>query len=367
MKNRTKLYIVLGMMGIIFMMIGLVTGYLLGSLRGRNLAARETEAKQEEEPEEKTAATVNRPQVIVSDDNKPKVTNVYVPARERILGQIPINSYNTANFYIEDGFMAYHDDEGNKISHLGVDLSYHQENVNWDELAASGIEFVMLRCGYRGYSEGGLVKDEKFDEYAKACNDRNIPLGVYFFTQAVSVEEAEREAEFTIDLIKDYKISYPVAIDTEYVSDKEARTNIEEIDEDLRSSMCIAFCEKIKEAGYYPMIYASENWIRRELDFEALQEYDFWAPQYLEENDFMYDFTIWQYTERGFIKGVDEQVDLDISMVDYASFVPALREAVLSGGDMIMTGGSEMETGQDQGIGEDDGIQTDGNVTVQEW
>ena len=149
------------------------------------------------------------------------------------------------------------------------------------------------------------------------------------------MEEAEREADFVIDLIKDYKISYPVAFDTEYVSDAGARTNTEEIDEDLRTEMCIAFCERIRQAGYYPMIYASENWIRRELNFEALQDYDFWAPQYLEENDFMYDFTIWQYTERGFIKGVDEQVDLDISMVDYAEFVPALREAVVNGGEII--------------------------------
>ena len=100
--------------------------------------------------------------------------------------------------------------------------------------------------------------------------------------------------------------------------------------------MCIAFCEKIKEAGYYPMIYASENWIRRDLNYEKLQDYDFWAPQYLEENDFMYDFTIWQYTEKGFIQGVDEQVDLDICMVDYASFVPALREAVLSRGQITV-------------------------------
>lgn len=336
--------------------MGLASGYAIGILSGHNddTASQSSDKKETEDAAAQTA-TVNKPQVIVSDKDKPNVTNVYVPVRERILGQIPVNSYKTENFYIEDGFMAYHDDEGNKISHLGVDLSYHQENVNWDELASSGIEFVMLRCGYRGYSEGGLVKDEKFDEYAKACNERDIPLGVYFFTQAVSVEEAEREADFTLELIKDYKISYPVAIDTEYVSDKDARTNVEEIDEDLRSRMCIAFCERIKEAGYYPMIYASENWIRRELDFEALQDYDFWAPQYLEENDFMYDFTIWQYTERGFIKGVDEQVDLDISMVDYSSFVPALREAVLTGGNII-----DAETGSVN-------ISVSNNIVNAEW
>ena len=109
MKNRTKLYIVLGMMGIVFMGIGLVTGYMIGSLKGRDTQASEVSDEPVETAAKKEAATVNRPQVIVSDDNKPKVTNVYIPARERILGQIPVNSYNTGNFYIEDGFMAYHD------------------------------------------------------------------------------------------------------------------------------------------------------------------------------------------------------------------------------------------------------------------
>lgn len=342
MKNRTKLYMVLLSLGVILFVIGVLTGILIGSISASKKAEDEKASAADEPVIE--AATVSRPQVIVSDKEEKKVTNVYIPARERVLGQIPVNSYKLENFYIDDGFMAYHDDEGNKLSHLGLDLSYHQEHVDFAALKEAGVEFVMLRCGYRGYSEGGLVKDEKFDEYASACNEYGIPLGVYFFTQAVSVEEAVREAEFTLDLIKDYDISYPVAFDTEYVSDKGARTNIEEIEEDLRSDMCIAFCEKILEAGYYPMIYASENWIRRDLNYEKLQDYDFWAPQYLEENDFMYDFTIWQYTEKGFIQGVDEQVDLDISMVDYASFVPALREAVLSRGQITVV--SDNNAGQ---------------------
>lgn len=320
---------VLGAMGAIIFIVGLLSGFVIG-----NLSAKREAGKAPEENEGTVSGNdiSDAPQVVIAskeDEYEEFANKVYIPARERVFGQIPINSYNTGNFYLdEDGFMAYHDEDGNRISWLGVDLSYHQENVNWDELADSGIDFVILRCGYRGYSEGGLIKDEKFDEYARACNAKGIPLGVYFFTQAISEEEAVKEAEFVIDTIKDYDISYPVAFDTEYVSDAEARTNLSEIDDDLRTRMCVAFCERIKEAGYYPMIYASENWIRRELDYEALQEYDFWAPQYLDENDFMYDFTIWQYTERGFIKGVDEQVDLDISMVDYTSFVPALREAV---------------------------------------
>ncbi|MCR5421313.1 MAG: glycoside hydrolase family 25 protein [Lachnospiraceae bacterium] len=338
LKNRTKLYIFLAVLAITIFLLGVLLGVLIGNAIGKKKimgysGEMEKEASGEDISEE--IEDMQEEQSVVVSEPSANVTNVYIPKRERIFGHIPVNSYKLENFYPEDGFMAYHDDAGNKISWLGVDFSYHQENVNWDELEASGIDFVILRCGYRGYSEGGLVKDEKFDEYATECNNRGIPLGVYFFTQAISVEEAVREAEFVIETISDYKISYPVAFDTEYVSDDSARTNLEDIGEELRTDMCHAFCKKIKEAGYYPMIYASENWIRRELNYEALQEYDFWAPQYLDKNDFMYDFTIWQYTEKGYVPGVDEQVDLDISMVNYAEFVPAMREAVLSNGSIL--------------------------------
>lgn len=271
----------------------------------------------------------------IAEKTEEKVYNVYIPERSMIYGKVPVNPYNVDNFKIMDGFMAYVDDDGNKISHLGVDLSYHNKSVDFDALAASGVEFVMLRCGYRGYTEGGLVKDEKFDEYAAEANRVGLKLGVYFFTQAVTMEEARDEAEFVIDLIKDYDISYPVAIDTEHVPDSGARTNENEISDELRTQMITEFCKRVSEEGYYPMIYASENWMRRNMDLSKLTEYDFWVPQYLDENDFLFDFTIWQYTEAGYAPGIDGEVDLDISMVDYASFVPQLREAVLNNGKIV--------------------------------
>ena len=285
-------------------------------------------------------------------------TNVYIPKRNIKTGQIPIHSYDSEGFEIEDGFMAYYDEEGNKISHVGVDLSYHNESVDWDELADSPIEFVMLRCGYRGYTEGGIIEDEKFREYAEEANAHGLDLGVYFFTQAINEQEAISEANHVIKLIEEYDISYPVAFDTEYVSDEEARTNQAELTREDRSKICIAFCERIKEAGYYPIIYASENWIRRQLDIEMLTDYDIWAPQYLDENDFMYDFTIWQYTESGSAPGVEGPCDLNISMVDYASFVPKLREAIKTKGE-ISTYNADGPSISIQPAGQDDETEED--------
>lgn len=269
---------------------------------------------------------------VIEEQSAINVTNVYVPERKINEGKIAMNSYNTENFRMDNGFMAYFDDEGNKISHLGVDLSYHNDKVDWDELANAGCEFVMLRIGYRGYTAGGLVEDEKFEEYAKAAQDAGINLGVYFFTQAVSVEEAIEEAEYVLEILDGRELQYPVAFDTEYINDPEARTNKEDISDELRSEICIAFCETIKSHGYYPMIYASENWMRRNMDLKALTDYEFWAPQYLDENDFLFDFSMWQYTEEGTIPGVAGEVDIDISMVDYSQWVPKLREAYLTGG-----------------------------------
>ncbi|MBO4903534.1 MAG: glycoside hydrolase family 25 protein [Lachnospiraceae bacterium] len=302
---------------------GLIAGMLLVHYTG-------TRAEKKQEQEEKQDVNTT-----IQVNGGTEYVKVYVPKREVRYGTIPIHSYDPDGFRIDNGYMAYFDENGNKISHLGIDISYHQEKIDWLGLKESPCEFVMLRCGYRGYTEGGLVEDEKFREYAQAAVDAGFPIGVYFFTQALTEEEAIAEADFVMDLIRDFPISYPVVIDTEYVSSAEARTNQAEMTEQERSKLLVTFCERIKENGYYPMIYASENWLRRDLDASMLQPYEIWAPQYLDENDFMYDFTIWQYTDAGHIAGVEGEVDLDISMVDYASFVPAMRQTVVGEGEII--------------------------------
>ena len=273
-------------------------------------------------------------QTVINIDGGKNVTHVHVPKREIRYGEIPINSYNPDNFVMNDGYMEYRDENGDKISHLGVDISYHQTEINWDELKESPCEFVMIRCGFRGYTEGGLKEDEKFREYADKALEAGFPIGVYFFTQATSKEEALEEADFVLSLVEDYKISYPIALDTEYVADSNARTNKIEMTKEERTEYAVAFCERIKEKGYYPVIYSSENWLRRSLDASMLQQYEIWAPQYLDRNDFMYDFTIWQYTDAGSMPGIKGNVDINISMVDYASFVPQMREAYTGGGEI---------------------------------
>lgn len=306
------------------MLFCLFTGFVLGMIVIHVVDENNTRPKIESLKKELEEAKIEQEKPI----------NVYIPARKIKAGQIFKNSYNPDNFVIEDGFMAYYNEDGDKLSHVGVDLSYHNDKVDFEALAKSPVEFVMLRVGYRGYTEGGLVTDERFKEYAKAANENNLKLGVYFFTQAINEEEAISEAEYVIKLIRDYDITYPVAFDTELVDDDEARTNKAELSQEELSNICIAFCERIREAGYYPMIYASENWIRRKLDPTMLSDYDFWAPQYLEKNDFLYDFTMWQYTESGDAPGVEGPCDLNISLVDYAEIIAKMRESMATSGEI---------------------------------
>jgi len=310
---------------VVMMFFMLLTGFVLGMI-----VIHMVDTKRENEKVAELKRQIEEKEQII--DN---TTKVYIPERKFNSGTILKNPYVQENFVTEDGFMAYYNEAGEKISHVGVDLSYHNDKVDWDELAASPVEFVMLRCGYRGYTEGGIIEDEKFREYAQAANEHGLKLGVYFFSQAINEQEAITEAEYVIKLIEDYEISYPVAFDTEYVSDPEARTNLADLSRDDLTNIAIAFCEKVKEAGYYPMIYASENWFRRNLDMTRLTDYDYWAPQYLDQNDFLFDFTIWQYTESGNAPGIEGECDLDISLVDYAQFVPAMKDAHDNGGETL--------------------------------
>ena len=302
----------------------MMTGFVLGMIAIHVVDTKNEKAKIEALKEELAEAK--------KEQDKP--LNVYFPRRRIVYGEVPRHSYNDEGFKIEDGFMAYYNENGEKISHVGVDLSFYNKKVDWDALANSPVEFVMLRCGYRGYTEGGLIEDENFREYAEEATAHGLKLGVYFFTQAITEEEARSEADYVIKLIEDYDISYPVAFDTELISDEDARTEKAELTPEELSNICIAFCERVKEVGYYPMIYASENWFRRRLDVRMLAEYDFWAPQYLDKNDFLYDFTIWQYTETGDAPGVEGDCDINISMVDYSKICPKLRQAYLDGGEI---------------------------------
>lgn len=228
-----------------------------------------------------------------------------------ILENLAKNTYNPDSFMADgDGIMHYYVD-GERASRKGIDVSRYQEKIDWEKVAEDEVDYAFIRLGIRGYTEGEILEDETFQTNINGALKNDIDVGVYFFTQALSEEEAEDEAEFVIDSIAPYKVTYPVVIDVEAVTSTNARGN--DLTSDERTRYCITFCEKIREAGYTPMIYGNLKTFMLLLNIEELEEYDKWFAYYDEAYYFPYDFKIWQYTNKGKVSGIKGDVDLNIS------------------------------------------------------
>lgn len=228
-----------------------------------------------------------------------------------IMEELAKNTYDPKAFMPDgDGVMHYYED-GERISHKGIDVSRYQDRINWEKVADDEVEYAFIRLGIRGYTEGEIMEDETFQDNIRGALKNDIDVGVYFFTQAMSVEEAEEEAEFVLESIAPYRVKYPVVIDIEAVTSTKARSN--ELTREDRTEYCKAFCDKIREAGYTPMIYGNLKTFMLLLNIEELEDYDKWFAYYDESYYFPYDFKIWQYTNKGSVAGIKGDVDLNIS------------------------------------------------------
>ena len=214
---------------------------------------------------------------------------------------------NTNNYYS-------YEDEKYK-SKLGVDVSLYQGDIEWQKVKNAGIEFAILRLGFRGYGQDGkIVLDSKFEEnYNNAINE-GIEVGVYFFSQATNVEEAKEEAEFVLKNIKEKEIKYPVIFDLEKIKYDVARTDNLSIEE--ATDITLEFCKKIKEDGYEPCIYGNAKAFATKLKLEEFNGYKKWYADYQEIPIYPYEFNIWQYTESGKIDGIEGNVDLNICFLE---------------------------------------------------
>ncbi len=218
---------------------------------------------------------------------------------------------------LENGQVVYVDDTQEIVSEKGIDVSRYQGEIDWEEVALDGVDYAIIRAGIRGSSNGKLVEDETFVQNIEGALANGIEAGVYFFTQAMTEEEAIEEANMVLDLIEPYDVTYPVVIDIEEVTSASARTK--DLTKEEYTRNCIAFCETIKEAGYTPMIYGNLKTFMIMLDMEQLEEYDKWFAYYNTPVYFPYEFAIWQYTSEGTVNGIESDVDLNISMKDFGN------------------------------------------------
>ena len=206
--------------------------------------------------------------------------------------------------------------DGSVISRKGIDVSKYQKKIDWAKVKADGVEYAFIRVGCRGYgSKGTLIWDETFHQNVKGALAQGIQVGAYFFSQAITVEEALEEAELVIKELEDYNITYPVAIDIERVQNDKARQDA--LTKEARTEICIAFCERIKEAGYIPMVYGDLETFDTLLDTEAISRYDFWVCETDGNMTFPYEFAIWQYAHTGKVDGISTDTNISIAIKEW--------------------------------------------------
>lgn len=224
------------------------------------------------------------------------------------------NNLDRNNFVLsEDGEITYMEQD-TVVSLKGIDVSQHQGAIDWNQVAASGVNFAMIRAGYRGYGSGVLVTDERFEENVTGALNAGLPVGAYFFTQAITVEEAEEEASYVTQLLAPYEITYPVVIDVEKPDSEDARAN--SLSQEERTAIVCAFCRAIEDAGYTPMIYGNTQSLFGMLDIEQISKYDIWHAFYNDYIYYPYQLQMWQYTAGATVPGIAGAVDLNIWFPD---------------------------------------------------
>ena len=197
---------------------------------------------------------------------------------------------------------------------LGIDVSRWNEGINWGKVKEAGIEYAIIRAGYRGSATGALVEDKYFRQNIEGALKAGVPVGLYFFTQAVTEVEAVEEASMVLALCKEYDITYPIFIDTEKAGEN-GRAN--ELDKKTRTAICQAFCETIRNGGYKAGIYASKNWYENKLNTDILPDDIYiWLAQYGDEVTYGGKYHMWQYTSSGRVLGIEGRVDLNLSFLE---------------------------------------------------
>jgi len=193
----------------------------------------------------------------------------------------------------------------------GIDVSKFQEKINWKKVKEDGYDFAYIRIGFRGYESGKLVVDDAFEDNIEACNKEGIDCGVYFFTEAKTVSEGIEEAEFVIENLGDYDTELPIVIDVEQSANVN-KSRTKNLSSDDRTDIVIAFCERIIEEGYTPMIYGNLKSFMIMMDFARLEDYDKWFAYYHYPYRFPYKVKIWQYSSTGQVDGIKGDTDINL-------------------------------------------------------
>ena len=235
------------------------------------------------------------------------VVNLLSPADK----SIPVNPYSQGDYNKNGDYIQC---TASEVSRTGVDVSSHQQEIDWQQVADAGVEFAIVRVGYRGFTDGDIFPDTMAEENISGALDAGLDVGVYFFSQATSVQEAKEEAWFVLDAIDGCSITYPVLFDWESIT-TEARTD--EVTGPEMTEFAQAFCAEIENAGYKAGIYFNQSDGYNNYDLRALRSYEMWLAEYADAQSFAYEVQLWQYTNQGSVPGIENAVDLNLCYRDY--------------------------------------------------
>ncbi len=255
----------------------------------------------------------------LTDDSFELWDTNYGPIWMPALADVAKNEYLPERFFKNEttGYLTYEDENLDVMR--GIDVSVYQGEIDWEQVKAAGFEFVIIRCGFRGYVTASVNEDANFRMNIEGALDAGLKVGVYFFSQAINTEEALEEATFVLGLIDGYQIDFPVIYDWEVVIDKDGDpVRTAEIEPEQLTANALVFCERVAMEGYTPMLYCNKKTAIWKYDLSMVDHIDMWLAEYSDLPTYYYDFAMWQYSSKGQVPGIEGNVDLNIAFKDFS-------------------------------------------------
>lgn len=236
-----------------------------------------------------------------------------IPAHEGVA----VSTYKEENFRTDSKGLKYYYEDGVLASYTGIDISSYNGYIDFDAVKNFGIDFVIVRLGGRGYGSEGVIYEDDMALYnLKEAKKSGLMVGAYFFSQAITVEEAKEEAEYCLSLLDGFYLDYPLVFDWETIDSAE-NPRTENISPETLTECARAFCDTVNEAGYIPCLYTDSKKAYMKFDLSKLKGVDIWYAFYNDEPDMYYNYMIWQYSCTGEVDGIEGDVDLNICFKNY--------------------------------------------------
>ena len=238
-----------------------------------------------------------------------------------VLGDVPLSEHPLEKLkQLPNGRMISLDDAGNLNAMTGIDISAHNTVSDWAAVKADGVDFVMLRAGYRGYGvgTGKMYKDDRFKQYYREAKDAGLLVGAYFFSQAITEEEAVEEAILTAEMLEGCELDFPVAYDWEMIFHDKDGARTDNVPVDTLTDCVLAFCQNVESFGYQTMVYQYKRTALFKYDLPRMKDIPFWLAEYGDGPTYVYNYDMWQYSCDGTVAGIDGRVDMNLCFRDYS-------------------------------------------------